>query len=104
MERRLWRCAMAVRPVCLEVDDAVELGEALEFIGDWLVSDRRPLAESLGRFLGSDGYDIDQLRADLFRFSFLPGVNDGNCSSAVMRDDRVGGTAGRDPTGGLASA
>jgi hypothetical protein len=68
---------MAVRPVCLEVDDAVELGEALEFIGDWLVSDRRPLAESLGRFLGSDGYDIDQLRADLFRFSFLPGVNDG---------------------------
>lgn len=33
---------MAVRPVCLEVDDAVELGEALEFIGDWLVSDRRP--------------------------------------------------------------
>jgi hypothetical protein len=35
------------------------------------------LAESLARFLGSDGYDIDQLRADLSRFSFLLGVNDG---------------------------
>jgi hypothetical protein len=68
---------MTVRPVCLEVDDAVELGEALAFIGDWLVSDRRPLAESLARFLGSEGYDIDQLRADLSRFSILLGVNDG---------------------------
>jgi hypothetical protein len=31
----------------------------------------------LGRFLGVDGYDTDQLRADLSRFGFLLGVSDG---------------------------
>jgi hypothetical protein len=68
---------MTVRPVCLDVEDAVELGELLKFIGDWLVWDPSRLAESLGRFLGIDGYDIDQLRADLSRFAFLLGVSDG---------------------------
>jgi hypothetical protein len=68
---------MTVPPVCLDADDAVELGELVEFLGDWVVGERSVLAESLGRFLGIDGYDIDELRADLARFAFLVGVNDG---------------------------
>ena len=68
---------MAVLQVCLDAVDAVELGETLGFIGDWLLSDRERLAESLRRFVGVDGYDIEQLRADLSRFGFLLGVTDG---------------------------
>ena len=68
---------MAVPQVCLDAVDAVELGETLGFIGDWLLSDRERLAESLRRFVGIDGYDIEQLGADLSRFGFLLGVSDG---------------------------
>jgi len=68
---------MTVPQVCLDAVDAVELGETLGFIGDWLLSDRERLAESLRRFVGVDGYDIEQLRADLARFGFLLGVSDG---------------------------
>jgi hypothetical protein len=63
--------------VCLDAGDAVELGEMLEFIGDWLRSDRGRLAESLRRFVGIDGYDIEQLHGDLARFGFLLGFTDG---------------------------
>lgn len=68
---------MTVRQVCLDAGDAVELGETLGFIGDWLLSDRDGLAASLRRFVGVDGYDIEQLRVDLARFGFLLGVTDG---------------------------
>jgi hypothetical protein len=68
---------MKVPQVCLDAVDAVELGEMLGFIGDWLLSDRDRLAESLRRFVGVDGYDIEALRADLSRFGFLVGVSDG---------------------------
>ena len=68
---------MTVPRVCLDAVDAVELGETLGFIGDWLLSDRERLAESLRRFVGVDGYDIEQLGADLSRFGFLVGVSDG---------------------------
>ena len=68
---------MTVRPVCLDAGDAAELGELLDFLGDWLVREGSVLAESLGRFLGMDSYDIDELRRDLSRFAFLVGVNDG---------------------------
>jgi hypothetical protein len=68
---------MKLRPVCLDAGDAVELGELLEFVGDWLVWDRGLLGGSLSRFIGVDGYDVDELRADLSRFTFLLGVNDG---------------------------
>jgi hypothetical protein len=49
----------------------------LEFLSEWLVCDHSRLADSLRRFVGSDGYDIDQLQADLSRFGFLLGVSDG---------------------------
>ncbi|GAC1531410.1 MAG: hypothetical protein NVS3B12_07380 [Acidimicrobiales bacterium] len=67
---------MTMRPVCLDVEDAVELGEVLEFIGDWLAWDHWRLGESVSRFLGVEGYDVEQLRTDLSRFAFLLG-NDG---------------------------
>ena len=68
---------MTVAQVWLDAGDAVELGELLGFLDDWLAFDRAGLAGSLGRFVGSDGYDIDQLHADLSRFGFLLGFNDG---------------------------
>lgn len=64
--------------VCLDAGDAVELGEMLEFIGDWLRSDRERLARSLKRFIGIDGFDIEQLHGDLSRFAFLLGATDGD--------------------------
>lgn len=67
---------MKVRPVCLDAGDAVELGELLEFVGRWLACDGERLAVSFGRFVGSGGYGIDELRADVERFAFLVGGTD----------------------------
>ena len=64
---------MAVRPVALDGGDAVELGELLEFLAGWLDRDGDLLAGSFRRFVGCDGYDLDELRADLSRFAFLFG-------------------------------
>ena len=68
---------MTVPQVCLDAGDAVELGELLAFLDDWLACDRARLAGSLGRFVGNDAYDIDQLQADLSRFGSLLGASDG---------------------------
>lgn len=62
---------MKVRPVCLDAADAVELGELLEFLGRWLVSDGDRLGASFGRFVGTAGYGISELRADVSRFALL---------------------------------
>lgn len=68
---------MQVRSVCLDAGGAVELGELLEFLGRWLLSDRDCLAASLSRFVNSStGYDIDELRADVSRFAFVLGGSD----------------------------
>jgi hypothetical protein len=59
-------------------DDAGELGELLTFLDDWLSgTDSTQLAASHHRFVGTDGYDLNQLRTDLARFTFLLGVDDG---------------------------
>lgn len=60
-----------------DVEDAIELAELLEFLGDWLESDRDNLAGSLARFTGSTAYGPGSLREDFARFRFLPGVTDG---------------------------
>ena len=60
---------MKVQPVRLDAVDAVELGELLEFLSDWLGSDRTNLTASLARFVGTPGYDLDDLRGDLSRFT-----------------------------------
>lgn len=61
----------------LDTGDAIELAELLQFLNDWLASDRADLDASLTRFVGTRGYDLQQLRADLDRFAFLLGGNDG---------------------------
>jgi hypothetical protein len=48
--------------------DAAELAELLTFLADWI----RPTS-----FLGSPGYDLTTLHADLQRFAFLLGASDG---------------------------
>jgi hypothetical protein len=61
----------------VDAADAVELTELLQFLGDWLESDRDNLAASLARFAGSPAYGPDTLRDDFARFRFLLGVTDG---------------------------
>lgn len=58
--------------------DAIELGELLSFLDDWLGgNDTTLLAASLRRFVGTQGYDLAELRHDLTRFAFLLGTDDG---------------------------
>ena len=61
----------------LDVTDAVELAEMLRFVDDWLAKDTAPLAASLERFVRCRGYGVAELRADLARFVFLLGDDDG---------------------------
>lgn len=69
---------MAAPEVRLELIDAAELAEALAFISQWLTGpDQAQLAASFGRFIGTDSYDLTGLRADLARFTFLLGQDDG---------------------------
>jgi hypothetical protein len=51
---------------------AVELGELLEFICDWIDYAADDLDELFARFIG-DGYTLAELRADVLRFAFLLG-------------------------------
>ena len=61
----------------LNLNDADELAELLQFIRDWTVPEHDQLDASLTRFVGNTGYDLTQLRSDLDRFTFLLGGNDG---------------------------
>jgi hypothetical protein len=61
----------------LDVSDAIELAELLQFLSDWLESDRATLTASLARFVGSPAYGPDSLRDDFARFRFLLGITDG---------------------------
>lgn len=63
----------------IDVADAIELAELLEFLGGWLESDHDNLAASLARFIGSTAYGPDSLREDFTRFRFLLGMTDGEC-------------------------
>lgn len=58
-------------------DDAMELGQLLQFLDDWLATDRGPVDDSLTRFVGCDAYGVELLRHDLARFAFLLGESDG---------------------------
>jgi hypothetical protein len=61
----------------LDLSDAVELAELLQFLHDWLSSGHDHLHTALESFVGNTHYDLQQLRADLDRFTFLLGGNDG---------------------------
>ena len=58
--------------VPLDAADAIELAELLEFLSDWLESDRANLTASLARFVGSQDYGPGALRDDFARFRFPP--------------------------------
>ena len=60
----------------LDTADAVELTELLQFVKEWLGADNDARG-SFARFVGTPGYDATDLCADIDRFSFLLGGNDG---------------------------
>jgi hypothetical protein len=69
---------MPTLAVRLELIDAAELAEALTFISQWLAGpDRDQLANSFARFMGTDSYDLTELRTDIARFTFLLGGDNG---------------------------
>lgn len=68
---------MTVPDVRLHPTDATELAQLLQFLGDWLATDRDHLDASLARFVGNRGYHLSQLRTDIGRFVFLLGADDG---------------------------
>jgi len=61
----------------LDTSDAVELTEMLQFLSDWLIADHDHLDASLIRFVGNPAHGASQLRADLNRFVFLLGADNG---------------------------
>lgn len=65
----------------LDINDAVELAELLQFLHDWLGADPGRLSESLNDFAGSSAYDLVDLRTDLNRFTFLLGTGDAEGSA-----------------------
>jgi hypothetical protein len=63
--------------VRLDVVDAAELAELLQFLSQWLTRDPARLSASLGEFVGHPAYNVGELRQDLDRFVFLLGGDDG---------------------------
>jgi len=63
--------------VNISPDDAIELGQLLQLLDDWLTAGHRPASQSLTRFVGCDAYDVESLHDDLARFAFLLGASDG---------------------------
>ena len=61
----------------LDVVDAAELAELLQFISGWLARDPDRLGISLEAFAGHPAYNLGELRQDLNRFTFLLGGDDG---------------------------
>jgi hypothetical protein len=56
----------------LDLDDAAELAKLLLFLGGWFDGpDAELLAASLRRFVGTTGYGIDELQADIGSFAVL---------------------------------
>jgi len=68
---------IVVPEVRLNVGDAAELAEMLEFLSEWLARDPGRLAASLTQFVGHPAYGLNELRGDLERFVFLLGGSDG---------------------------
>jgi hypothetical protein len=63
--------------VKLDAADAAELAEMLQFLTGWLARDPARLAASLEEFAGNPAYGLQDMHADLERFVFLLGGNDG---------------------------
>jgi hypothetical protein len=61
----------------LDVTDAAELAEMLQFLSEWLSRDPGRLGDSLEQFVGHPAYGLAELHNDLERFVFLLGGSDG---------------------------
>jgi hypothetical protein len=61
----------------LDIVDAAELAELLQFLSQWLARDPGRLSASFAQFVGHPAYGLAQLRGDLQRFVFLLGGSDG---------------------------
>jgi hypothetical protein len=59
--------------VRLDLADAAELAELLQFLSQWLTRDPAGLGASLEQFVGHPAYNVGELRQDLDRFVFLLG-------------------------------
>ncbi|MFI6368817.1 hypothetical protein ACIBG0_39570 [Nocardia sp. NPDC050630] len=57
----------------LAAEDAVELTEMLEFLGDWLAAADPAARSSFARFADDSEDSIEHLRVDLIRFRILLG-------------------------------
>ena len=57
--------------------DTTELTQLLQLIAGWLDADPQHLAPSLRNYIGHPAYNLDDLRTDLDRFTFLLGGDDG---------------------------
>jgi len=69
---------MPAPQVHLDLADSAELAEMLTVISQWLGgTDHAQLAASVGRFIGTPGHDLAELRTDLARVTFLLGHDDG---------------------------
>jgi hypothetical protein len=62
-----------VPEIRLDVTDAAELAEMLQFLSQWLARDPGRLGASLEEFVGHPAYGIQQLHGGLERFVFLLG-------------------------------
>ena len=64
--------------ITLDPVEAAELAETLAFVVAWLSgSQEQALADGFAAFVGHPAYNTDTLCADLHRFVFLLGGNDG---------------------------
>jgi hypothetical protein len=63
--------------ISLDTADAIELAETLQLITGWLTADPATLTPSFLAYIGHPAYNLDALRSDLDRFTFLLGGNDG---------------------------
>jgi hypothetical protein len=70
-----------VPDVRLDLADAAELAELLQFLSQWLTRDPARLGASLEQFVGHPAYNVAELRQDLDRFVFLLGGDDGEALS-----------------------
>lgn len=70
--------------VTLDMTDAMELEQLLDFLARWMKAEHDCLTPSLARFLGTDrlGFEVKgtgpgSLAGDFSRFRFLLGATDG---------------------------
>ncbi|HEY7272785.1 MAG TPA: hypothetical protein VH502_08625 [Actinoplanes sp.] len=62
--------------VRLAAADALELGQLLDFLADWLARPDGRLDDAYAEFVGHDAADLTDVRDALARYAFLLGADD----------------------------